>query len=967
MTDATATSLLTRRLSASERFPIDDMERMWIVREGSVEVFVARALDGEAVGPRRWLFTAEHGAALFALPPAEGVELVLVAVAASESAVEEFELASVRATAALSDAMREWAAALVDTWVHDVSGAVSRSEEAQITDVLVPGHLASIEAERRVGATSAVTWVQHNQGHSWFVGVGGLVSLRAESGLFPLAAGSWMLTRAPVQLSTYTTSDWLLSDPEWNDFEFFRRELAGWATASEYRTEAEERQRRLRRAATNRQMKDTALAALVGAIGSTEASVPGGTSSSSALLDAMRVIGRTDGIEFAPPAAWEVEDGVRNQLGTICVASRVRSRRVALKGAWWQRDNGSLLVRYTEGRVPLAALRARGGTYTLHNPVDGSRVSMTAARAELLEPFGVVFYRPLPDTPITTPKLVRFVLDGMAPSAWNIVFIALLAGGLGLFMPIATGFVFDQVIPSSMRGQLVQVFIGLTIAQLSAVTFELVRSMAVLRLQGRSSTAMQAAVFDRLLQLPAPFFQRFAIGDLVARVGGIGQVRALLSSGAVTALLGGLTGTLNFILLFYYAPELAWVAGLFAVLVSATIFLLTWRAKRLQDQIQDIAGKLAGMVFQLVSGVAKLRVSGAEDRALAVWARQYVDKVRLERRSLDSQSDVFNVTAALPLLASIVTFGAIGALMERKTSLDVATFIAFNSALGAFIAASISMSNTVIGMVQIAPLMKRASVILMERPEVTTDRPPPGRLKGRIEGRNLSFRYQPDTPLVLSNVSFYAEPGEFVAFVGPSGSGKSTTLRLLLGFEAPETGSIYFDGQDLATIDVNAVRRQMGVVLQSSRLMAGDVFTNIIGSSPLTMDDAWEAAEMAGFADDIREMPMKMHTVISEGGSTLSGGQRQRLLIARALVHKPRIILFDEATSALDNRTQQIVTESLDRMHATRIVIAHRFSTIQHADRVYVIDGGRVVEWGAPAELLAKGGVFTQLAARQLA
>ena len=964
--DSSESVSTTQRFAASERLPIDQLDRMWVVRAGSVEVFVARALDGEIVGPRRWLFTAENGAALLALPPVESTDLVLVAVAASDGALEEVDLESLLVSANLSGDARVLVAGLVDSWIRDVSGAVSRFEESQITDVLVPGQSIALTAERRVGATAPVTWVRHCEGHSWFVGTGGLMSLRAESGCFPLAAGSWILTRADVQLETCTTEEWLASDSAWSDLDFFRRVLAGWTSASEYRAEADERQRRLRRAASNRQMKDRALAELVGTIGSNN-TVAHTSSSSNSLLDAVRVIGEREGIAFLPPAAWEVVDGLRNPLGAICVASRVRSRRVALKGDWWKRDHGSLLCRYADGRVPIAALRGRGGRYELHNPADGSRVTMRAELVEKLEPFGVVFYRPLPDTPITTRALIRFVLEGMAPSAWNIMLIAILAGALGLFMPIATGFVFDQVIPSSMRGQLVQVFIGLGIAALSAQTFELVRAMTVLRVQGRTSTAMQAAVFDRLLQLPAPFFQRYSIGDLVARVAGISQIRSLLSSGAVTALLGGLTGTLNFILLFYYAPGLAWVAGLFVVVVTGSISILTWRAKRLQDQIQDIVGKLAGMVFQLVSGVSKLRVSGAEDRALAVWARQYADKVRLERRAADAQSHVTNVTSALPLMASIVTFGVVGALIESKASLDVATFIAFNSAMGAFIAAAISTSNTVVGMVQIAPLMKRASVILMERPEVTMDRPGPGRLKGRIEGRNLSFRYHPDTPLVLNSVSFYAEPGEFVAFVGPSGSGKSTTLRLLLGFEAPETGAIYYDGQDLATIDVNAVRRQMGVVLQSSRLMAGDIFTNIIGSSPLTLDDAWEAAEMAGFADDVRDMPMKMHTVISEGGSTLSGGQRQRLLIARALVHKPRIILFDEATSALDNRTQQIVTESLDKMHATRIVIAHRFSTIQHADRVYVIDAGTVVEWGSPAELLARGGAFAKLAARQLA
>lgn len=956
-----------RRLSANERLPIHDLTRMWVVNDGSVEVFAVRALDGEPVGPRRWLFTAATGTALFAIPPVEHDTLMLVAIMASDGEIEEFDLDEVHAAARLSDDTRAWVAGLMDSWLEAVGGVVARFEEAQITDVVQQGQTITLDSARRVGASSSVVWVRHVSGHSWFAGRGGMIALRDSTGPFPLATGSWILTRASVELTTCTTIEWLEQSPAWTEFEFFRVLFSNWVSASGQSSESTERERRLRRAAANRQMKDSAIAELMGTITSGAAPEIRTSSHGNALLDACRAIGRHDGIAFLPPAQWEVDDGLRNALGAICVASRVRSRRVALKGDWWLHDSGSILCRYKEGRVPLAALRDRRGRYELHNPAQGSRVAMSGDLVESLEPFGVVFYRPLPDTPVTTTTLVRFVLSGMQGSIWNIALIALLAGALGLFMPIATGFVFDQVIPSNMRGQLVQVFIGLTIAAISAEAFELVRAFLVLRLNGRSATAMQAAVFDRLLQLPAPFFQRFTIGDLVSRVGGVSHVRQLLSSGAVTALLGGLTGFLNFVLLFYFAPTLAWVAGLFAFITCATIVLLSWRAKRLQDRIQDITGKLAGLVFQFITGIAKLRVAGAEDRALAMWAQQYVQEVRLENRSANANGLVVLFTNALPLLASIVTFGVVGALMETTSSLDVATFVAFSSAMGAFLAATIATSTTIVNMVQIIPLMRRASVILMEPPEVTSSRPSPGRLSGRIEGRNLSFRYKPDQPLVLNNVSFFAEPGEFIAFVGPSGSGKSTTLRLLLGFEAPETGAVYFDGQDLSTIDVGAVRRQMGVVLQGSRLMAGDIFTNIVGSSPLTIEDAWEAAELAGFADDVRDMPMAMHTVISEGGSTLSGGQRQRLLIARALVHKPRIILFDEATSALDNRTQKVVTESLARMHATRIVIAHRLSTIQLADRVYVIEDGKVVEWGAPDELFKQGGVFARLAARQLA
>ena len=275
------------------------------------------------------------------------------------------------------------------------------------------------------------------------------------------------------------------------------------------------------------------------------------------------------------------------------------------------------------------------------------------------------------------------------------------------------------------------------------------------------------------------------------------------------------------------------------------------------------------------------------------------------------------------------------------------------------------LTGTAIGLVELIPTWERAKPILDTIPEVDADKPDPGELSGRIEVSHLTFRYRADGPVILDDVTLEAAPGQMIALAGPSGAGKSTLLRVLLGFDLPDSSSVYYDGHDLAGIDITAVRRQIGVVLQSSRLTAGDVFSNIVGTGSYTLEDAWEAARMAGMEDELKAMPMGMHTVVSEGGGTLSGGQRQRLLIARALVSRPRILFFDEATSALDNRTQQIVAESVDRLHATRVVIAHRLSTIRNADKIYVLDEGRVVQAGSFADLMSEPGIFAELAARQ--
>jgi ATP-binding cassette subfamily C protein len=301
-----------------------------------------------------------------------------------------------------------------------------------------------------------------------------------------------------------------------------------------------------------------------------------------------------------------------------------------------------------------------------------------------------------------------------------------------------------------------------------------------------------------------------------------------------------------------------------------------------------------------------------------------------------------------------------------KVGLTIGTFMAFDSAFKSFIHGTTDISNTITDMLQILPQWQRAQPILKAIPEVELDKADPGKLIGRITVDRVCFRYRQDGPLNLDKVSIHAEPGEFIALVGGSGSGKSTIFRLLLGFETPEEGSIYYDGQDLSGLDVGAVRRQLGVVLQAGKMMAGSIFDNLAGGANISLDEAWEAAKMSGFADDVAAMPMGMHTVVSEGGGNLSGGQRQRLLIAKALVLKPRILMFDEATSALDNRTQAIVSENLEKLKVTRLVIAHRLSTIRNADRIYVMQSGSVAQQGSFEELAEQEGLFTNLMQRQM-
>jgi NHLM bacteriocin system ABC transporter ATP-binding protein len=584
-----------------------------------------------------------------------------------------------------------------------------------------------------------------------------------------------------------------------------------------------------------------------------------------------------------------------------------------------------------------------------------------------LEEHGFEFYRPSPGTPLGLLDLGHMALAEARGDIGRLLWAALGSGLLGLVLPLATSKVFSDIIPMAVPANIVPLLATLISFTLASTFFDLTRAMALIRIEGRTNSALQSTIIDRLLALPVPFFRLYSIGDLTLRAGAINTVRDLLSGAVLAVIIEGAVSIVNLALLFYYSPMLSLVAVatlLISILFTSAFAIVSLRFER-RRQAAD--GAVAGLVFEMITAIAKLRVAGAERRAFAVWTKLFREERQLAFRVGRYENVVAVFNEVLPIFSRMALLGTTGYLMTSSTALDTGNFVAFYAAFGAFLAAGIDLNSTLIGSLNIIPMMERAQPILEATLESPETKPDPGELRGHIEVSHVSFRHRADGPLILRDVNIQAKPGEFIALLGPSGAGKSTVLRLLLGFDAPETGAIYFDQQDLATVDLTAVRAQMGVVLQSSKLLAGDIFQNIVGSAPLTIDDAWEAAAMAGLDEDIDEMPMGMHTVLSEGATTLSGGQRQRLLIARALVRKPRIVLFDEATSALDNRTQEIVSQSLENLKVTRIVIAHRLSTVRNADRLYVMDTGQVVQHGTYDELAQVPGLFARMVARQLA
>ncbi len=687
------------------------------------------------------------------------------------------------------------------------------------------------------------------------------------------------------------------------------------------------------------------------------------------LLVAAGAVGRAMGITITPPAQSFDISRVKDPVEAIARSSQFRTRRVVLEYGWWQREYGPLLA-YTQAEQRPIALLPAGKHYILFDPLAQTRTFVNQAVAATLAPQAYQFYRSLPKVNNAL-GLFQFGIKGYEKDIILVLVTGIVGSLLGMVVPQATALLVDNAIPDSDQSLLWQIGLALLAIAFGRSAFDMSQGIMSLRVENAADGALQPAIWDRLLRLSPAFFRNYSSGDLLNRTLSVNQIRRILSGATQRTLLSGLFALLNGVLMFVYSWQLALVGVGIALLASAVTAVCGWLLVRYSRRLQELDGEINGLTVQLINGVAKLRVARAEERAFAAWAEQYSQRTKLTATLQQIQDSVSVLNEILSLLTSALLFGLAVLFLQRDQAsgsggFTTGTFLAFNSALGIFIGGVSNLSNTLIDILAIVPLWERAKPILQQELEYDSHKVDPGRLMGRVILDHVTFRYREDGPPILNDISLHAEPGEFVAIVGPSGSGKSTILRLLLGFETPLSGKVYYDRFDLAQLDLVAVRRQFGVVLQNGRIGAGSIFQNISASALISHNEAWEAAQMAGFAADIELFPMKMHTVVSEGGTNLSGGQRQRLLIARALVNKPKIILMDEATSSLDNQTQAIITKSLEELKATRIVIAHRLSTIRNADRIYVIEEGRVVQVGTFAVLMKLEGLFAQLVARQM-
>lgn len=640
----------------------------------------------------------------------------------------------------------------------------------------------------------------------------------------------------------------------------------------------------------------------------------------------------------------------------------IMHREVKLDNKWYTKSFGPLIGRFKNSEKVVAFIPGAIKGYHFIDPDTGKKQPLNSKTEALFENEAICFYKPLPQKKLSILDLLQFMVSILSTSD-IIIYFAIMAAAtlLGMVSPLITKALFSDVVESKSLSVLTGISIFMICYSITQLLFSLYQSFVNERIGTKQNIIVQAAIMSRMMSLPARFFKDYSSGELSQRSQYVQNLCSLLFNTIGITSISSIFSLAYISQIFSFSKELVIPSLLITLVTLVSSIVITIIQTSVSKKQMMISTQESGVCYAMITGIQKIKLSGAEKRMFSRWARIYAKSTEL----VNNPPKIVKFSPAINL--AISSLGNILLYYVAITShVSVANYYAFTTSFGMVSSAFMSLASIASSVANIKPSLDMAKPIMEAIPEVTKNKEIVTNINGNIELNNISFKYEENEPLIIDNLSLKIKAGEYVAIVGSTGCGKSTLLRLLLGFETPTKGSIYYDNKDMTRLDLESLRRKVGVVMQDGKLFTGDIFSNIVISAPqLTLDEAWEAAKIASLEEDIKNMPMGMNTLISEGQGGVSGGQKQRLMIARAVAPKPKVLMFDEATSALDNITQKNVSEAIDKLNCTRIVIAHRLSTIKHCDRIIVMNAGKIEEEGTYEELVKNNGFFSELIKRQ--
>lgn len=938
---------------------LDGKENIWFIKSGNIDVFSVEIEGDNPKGARIYLFSLGEGNILMGMDLKSGLSnRGFLAVGNTNTQLYKVNATQLAEHLSRSNDYPAFAA-LIDKWILGINSGIARDSDLRTDISISKAEVITIPENKKIRAKRGVFWIKINPGFLTLLDsdISGFEGCK----YFPVTDNAWLMSLKSFETECIPTG-LLLKENDFREvLSYYYEQVLTLEELNIRMLLVDDFVRNKEKIEKLKQVNKEAFNSITGILEDAK-KTESEFGTKDALLSACKILGDYLGIKIIEPKIDK--DDKKPELKDIAQASRFCVRQVSLKEGWEQKDSGALLAFTKDKNIPAVLIPNIKGQYRIIIPSEKINSKLTPDLAGKITDYAWTFYKPFPLKKITPFEFLKFIFQSCKKEVYLLLAAGCVGGVLSLFIPLITGIIIDSVIPQSDKMKLFGFGLSIVLSSFALIFAQIIRSLSYLRLDTKIDYIVQSALWDRLINLPISFFKKYSSGALAAKANSIAQLKQILSFTVINTIIYNSFMIFNLFLLFYYDLMLGFLSSILFLIYLAFIFYIGSIIKDQNNKVIQLENSISSLINQVLNSVAKIKIAGVENLAFKLWTDKYSAKQKENLIVRKSSNLITILNSMFPVFATVILYFLF--TLSKYSGFSVGVLLAFMTAFNVFLLSIMQISGASITFFMAIPLYDNAKDILHSLPEYALVKESIKALKGEIEINHAYFRYDKEGVYVLSDISMTIKPGEFVAIVGTSGSGKSTLLRLLLGFETPETGAIYYDKQNIESIDKSSLRRQIGTVMQNSKLFPGNIYSNIAGVSNVSVDYVNEVARIVGLDNDLKTMPMGVFTIVIEGLSTFSGGQRQKILLAKALITQPSVLFLDEATSALDNEAQKVIAENLTKIQATRVIVAHRLSTVVDADRIIVLEKGKIVEQGSYEDLIAKDGVFAELVKRQI-